>query len=87
MKKAIIKSTSENTVSIEFNNPLTEEREMLEVHVPYSGGYVTFRETGNQVCTGLSTAGNCLYYRGELKNFINYIRAEYRVMMRELKSL
>jgi hypothetical protein len=86
MKRAVIKATSENTVSVEFNNPLTQEREKFEVHVPYSGGYVTFCRSGNQVCEGLSTMGNTLCYRGSMEGFLGFIRAEYRVMMRSLKN-
>lgn len=83
--RAIIKATSENEVLVEYDNPITGERESFEVFVPHSGGYVRFSNTGNQVCDGLGTTGDTLSYTGDSKGFIELIRTEYRSMMRDLK--
>lgn len=87
MARAIIKSTGINSVSIEYTNPLTAEREHFEVYAPHSGGYVRFSHNDNQVCDALSTRGDTLLFKGDPEQFVEFIRGEYKKMMRELKSI
>lgn len=77
-------SPFKNYVTIKYEHPYYGSTSM-EVFVPVNGGYVRF-SNGGQVCEGLNSTGQTLYFRPSVSgdNFINYIRAQWRKYKQQL---